>query len=319
MFVFAACTPATEHQVGQPRPARPSIKLLPKSTMGVMAVDVTRAMGTDMAAKALQDPKSRQQYDEFVAMTGIDPMKDISYFGFGIISTSSGRRDPGRRRLHRQSEIRQGQAPRPAQGESPRVSRTEAYNGIAIYSNLDGAEAKQTTRAAFLDASHIVAGSASRRQGHHRRPPEASRVVRPRTRRWPPSSPKPTRRLRLGRLRRPAGTPEKGIACDAPAQGPRGRHRPDPGLRLQAGQTHRRHQDDRRDQGTERQAGLDPQRLQGPRRHGRVPGTGRRRGPRGDRHPLGRRITPSSTSASPRSSWTSWASSPSRRPATASR
>ena len=88
-FVVTACTPATGLKSGASA-GEALIKLLPKSTMGVMAVDVTRAMGTDMAMKALQDPKSREKYDEFVEMTGIDPMKDISYFGFGIISTSSG-------------------------------------------------------------------------------------------------------------------------------------------------------------------------------------------------------------------------------------
>ena len=58
-------------------------------------------------------------------------------------------------------------------------------------------------------------------------------------------------------------------------------------------------------QGAEREAGLDPQRLQGPGRHVRRPGAGRRRGPRGHRHPLGRGLHPDSTSACPRSSWTS--------------
>lgn len=158
-FVFTSCTPATGIKSGAAA-GEALIKLLPKSTMGVMAVDVTRAMGTDMAAKALQDPKSLQQYEQFVAMTGIDPMKDISYFGFGIISTSSGpatRNDGG---FIVNLKYDKAKLLGLLKEKAPSL-KEETYNGIAIYSNLDGAEAKQTTQAAFLDASHIVAGSAS--------------------------------------------------------------------------------------------------------------------------------------------------------------
>jgi hypothetical protein len=41
----------------------------------------------------------------------------------------------------------------------------ESYNGVTIYSNLDGSETKQTTRAAFLDDSNILFGSAAAVKG----------------------------------------------------------------------------------------------------------------------------------------------------------
>jgi hypothetical protein len=37
--------------------------------------------------------------------------------------------------------------------------QSESYNGVTIYSNLDGTETKQTTWAAFLDDSNILFGS----------------------------------------------------------------------------------------------------------------------------------------------------------------
>jgi hypothetical protein len=38
-------------------------------------------------------------------------------------------------------------------------AKEETYNGVTIYSGLDSGEAKQTTRAAFLDDAHIIFGS----------------------------------------------------------------------------------------------------------------------------------------------------------------
>ena len=66
-----------------------------------MAIDFQRAMATEATKKALQDPKAKEKYDEFVKMSGIDPMKDISYVVVGFsgiaMATVAGRR------LHRQS------------------------------------------------------------------------------------------------------------------------------------------------------------------------------------------------------------------------
>ena len=158
-FVFAACTPATGIKSGAAA-GEALIKLLPKSTMGIMAVDVTRAMGTDMAVKALQDPKSREKYDEFVKMTGIDPMKDISYFGFGLVGTASGPAPTSEGGFIVNLRYDKAKLLGLLKEKAPSF-KEEIYNGVAVYSNLDGAEAKQTTQAAFLDASHIVVGSAA--------------------------------------------------------------------------------------------------------------------------------------------------------------
>jgi len=157
-IVVTACTPATGIKSGAAA-GEALIKLLPRSTMGVMAVDVTRAMGTDMAVKALQDPKSREKYDEFVKMTGIDPMKDISYFGFGIVATASGPASKNEGGFIVNLKYDKAKLLGLLKEKAPSF-KEETYNGVAIYSNLEGGEAKQTTEAAFLDASHIVVGSA---------------------------------------------------------------------------------------------------------------------------------------------------------------
>jgi Protein of unknown function (DUF3352) len=132
------------------------IKLLPKGSMGVMAIDIHRALTTEAATKALQDPKAKEKYDEFVKMSGIDPMKDISYLGVGISAAAGGGEPEGGIIL----SLKYDQAR--LQGlikEKAPEAREELYNGVTIYSQLDGQDAKQTTQAAFLDPGHIVLGS----------------------------------------------------------------------------------------------------------------------------------------------------------------
>ena len=131
------------------------IKLMPKSTTGVIAFDFHRAMGTEAVTKALQDPKAKEKFEEFVKMSGIDPMKDISYLGFGLSGDGTNLKDGAviinmtYDKAKLQALIKQ-KAPE---------AKEELYNGVTVYSNLDGKGAKQMTRAAFLDANHIVLGS----------------------------------------------------------------------------------------------------------------------------------------------------------------
>jgi len=131
------------------------IKLMPKSTTGVMAFDFHRAMGTEAVAKALQDPKAKEKLDEFAKISGIDLMKDISYVGVGLSGGGMNLQVGGvivnmtYDKAKLQSLIKE---------KSPEA-REELYNGVTVYSNLDGSGDKQMTRAAFLDANHIILGS----------------------------------------------------------------------------------------------------------------------------------------------------------------
>jgi hypothetical protein len=154
-ILFTSCASSTGVKSGAAA-GEALIKLMPKGTMGVMAIDFHRAMGTEAVTKALQDPKAREKYDEFVKMSGIDPMKDISYVGLGLSGAAAGREPDGGVIISMKYDKAKLQS---LIKEKAPEAREELYNGVTIYSHLDGGRAKQTTRAAFLDASHIVLGS----------------------------------------------------------------------------------------------------------------------------------------------------------------
>jgi hypothetical protein len=132
------------------------IRLMPKGTMGVLAIDVQRALGTEAATKMLQEPQAKAKYDEFVQMSGIDPMKDIAYIGLGLNGGGEKVEDGGAiiSLKYDQAKLRALM-----KEKAPEVVE-ENYNGVPYFSNLDGTEPdKQKTKAAFLDAGHIVIGS----------------------------------------------------------------------------------------------------------------------------------------------------------------
>ncbi|MCJ7485571.1 MAG: hypothetical protein MUQ25_05320 [Candidatus Aminicenantes bacterium] len=158
---LASCTPASSIKAGSAT-AESLIRLLPKTTLGVIAIDVHRGMGLASVSKMLQDPQAKQKYDEFIKMAGLDPMKDIYFVVMGLTATPNATSQEGgvivNLKYSKDSflAIMKEKAPE-FQGES--------YNGVTIYSNLDGSETKQTTRAAFLDDSNILFGSAAAVKG----------------------------------------------------------------------------------------------------------------------------------------------------------
>jgi len=153
---LTACTPGAGVKSGTAA-SEELLKLLPKGTVGVMVFDVQRAMATPAAAKALQDPKAKEKYDEFVKMTGIDPMKDIRAVavGFGGLTGASAAGvvlDLTYDQTRLQGLIK----------EKAPDAKEETYNGVTIYTT-----AVQASRglldngalAAFLDPSHIILGN----------------------------------------------------------------------------------------------------------------------------------------------------------------
>ena len=131
------------------------IKMVPKASTGVIAVDVQRIMTTDAVVKALQDPKNKAKLDEFVKMSGIDPTKDIYYLGGGGQGALKGGFEGGvivslkYDKAKLQSVIK----------EKAPEAKEETYEGVTVYGNVDGDKAESKTRIAFLDATHIVLGS----------------------------------------------------------------------------------------------------------------------------------------------------------------
>jgi len=154
---FAACTSTSAVKSGAAA-GEALIKMMPESTTGVVAVDVKRLMETEAAKKALQEPQAKAKYDEFVKMSGIDPMKDIAYLGFGLSGSPVG--TPGGMNGGAIVNMKYDRAKLQALiKEKAPEAKQELYSGVTIYTGLDGTEAKQQTVAAFLDASHIVIGS----------------------------------------------------------------------------------------------------------------------------------------------------------------
>jgi hypothetical protein len=152
---LASCAPSSSIKAGSAT-ADSLIRLLPKTSLGVFAVDIHRGMATASVSKMLQDPKAKQKYDEFVKLAGIDPMKDVYFVVMGLTATPNAMAQEGGAIVNLKYDkdnflaILKEKAPE---------FQSASYNGVTIYSNLDGSEKKQTTRTAFLDDSNILFGS----------------------------------------------------------------------------------------------------------------------------------------------------------------
>jgi Protein of unknown function (DUF3352) len=157
LAAFSACTATTAARSGAAA-GEALIKMLPSTSTGIVAVDVKRAMETDASKKALEDPKTKTQYDEFVKMSGIDPMKDITYLGFGLIGPIGAGDMQGGAIITLTYDKAKLQA---LIKEKAPEAKEELYNGVTVYRSLDGTDSKAQTAAAFLDDTHIVLGSES--------------------------------------------------------------------------------------------------------------------------------------------------------------
>jgi len=153
--VLASCAPSLSIKAGSAT-AESLMRLLPKSTSGIIAIDIHRGMGLALVSKMLQDPKSKDQYEAFIKIGGIDPMKDVYFVVIGLMATPNGMGQEGgiivNLKYNKDNLLSVMKAKAPE-------FQSESYNGVTIYSNLEGSESKRTTRAAFLDDSNILFGS----------------------------------------------------------------------------------------------------------------------------------------------------------------
>ena len=165
LAVFTSCAQDTGVKSGAAT-GEALFDLLPGSTKFVVALNIKRLMEIDPVVKAMQDPKSKERYDEFVKMSGIDPKKDIDYVGVGAPYSEDARRVfmPTRKTYIENASIvvslkydksrLQGLVK-----EKVPEAKEDMYNGVTIYSNPAADESWKWIRAAFLDESHIVLGS----------------------------------------------------------------------------------------------------------------------------------------------------------------
>jgi hypothetical protein len=131
------------------------IKLMPKGTMGVLAIDVQRALGTEAATKMLQEPQAKAKYDEFVQMSGIDPIKDIFYIGVGLDGSGGKIEDGG---VVISMKYDQAKLRALMKEKAPEVVE-ESYNGVPYFSNLDGTDPALAAALKKVDKSAIAWGA----------------------------------------------------------------------------------------------------------------------------------------------------------------
>ena len=153
------------------------IELLPRSTIGVVVINLKRALMIDALGEAMQELKVKAAYDEFIEMSGIDLKKDGAYIGIGVpapdgagpfsLSTAGGNSP----KFGIIIDLKYDQVRlRGLIKEKAPAAKEEAYEGMTIYSNLDGGDTQATPsgpnvtgklgfQVAFLDASRIVLGN----------------------------------------------------------------------------------------------------------------------------------------------------------------
>ncbi len=154
---YAACTPSTAVKSGAAA-GEDLVTMLPRSATGVMAFDVKKLMAGEAAQKALQDPEGKAKYDEFVATSGIDPLKDIAYIGLGLGGSLPSGLAGVDGAVIINLKYDQARLQGLIKAEAPQAKET-LYNGVTIYSDIEGPENRSKTQVAFLDASHIVLGT----------------------------------------------------------------------------------------------------------------------------------------------------------------
>jgi hypothetical protein len=133
------------------------LKLIPASARMVFMVDVHRSLTADAVAKALQDEKMKQKYDDFVKMAGLDPMKDIYFLAAGLAGMQAGKEQEGAIILNLRYNKEQLLA---KLKEAVKGLQEETYNGLTLYKGIDAAKpGKMAPAGAFLDDSNIVLGN----------------------------------------------------------------------------------------------------------------------------------------------------------------
>ena len=153
------------------------IELLPRSTVGVLVLDIKRLLEVDAIAKAMEGAEFKKFNDEFVKANGFDPKRDVAYVGMGIpASALAGRLSTpaspvpfkdlaiivglGSDKARLQSLVK----------EKLPEAKEEVYNGVSVFILFDEDKPAAGTpgvlaevekirfQLAFLDDTHIVLG-----------------------------------------------------------------------------------------------------------------------------------------------------------------
>ncbi|MGA2533239.1 MAG: hypothetical protein ABSG19_09395 [Candidatus Aminicenantales bacterium] len=133
------------------------LRLIPATARVVLMVDIHRSMTADTVQNVLKDEKTKQKYDEFVKMAGLDPMKDIYFVAVGLTGDPAGRSQEGvifiNLRYSKDTLLAKIK-------ENAKDIREETYSGVTLYGGPAVMNMGHAAPAgAFLDDSNIVVGN----------------------------------------------------------------------------------------------------------------------------------------------------------------
>ncbi len=137
--------------------AESMLQFIPKDARGVIMIDFQRAWATDAGQKALADPKTKAKLGEFIQKSGIDPAKDLYFLAVAMSGAFPTGSTQGVAILNIKYNKDALLAKLKAEAKG---LQEETYNGVTIYKNFDGGEAKgESPEGAFLDDSNIALGT----------------------------------------------------------------------------------------------------------------------------------------------------------------
>jgi len=157
MLLVVSCGPKTT--VPKAGSASPDdlIGMLPVNSQGVFYIDIHAAMSTELAGKAIEDAAKKEDFQKFLAATGIDLKEDVHALAISVAGDLGGKDTEGAAVLNLKYNKEQILTIIKAKAEEEGKSLIEQdYNGIMMYKM----EAKDDDPFfVFYDDSNIIVGN----------------------------------------------------------------------------------------------------------------------------------------------------------------
>ena len=155
LFSLTLCKKEAEAPEAGQASASDMLRFVPEDAIGVISIDIHRAMSTEMADKAIKESEDYQKYQEFIQLTGIDPQKDI-YFVTVALAKATKDVEGGaivNMKFDKEALIKVAKAKAEEEGQQ---IEEEDYSGIPVYTLWQ--EKGEPAYFAFLDDSNIIVG-----------------------------------------------------------------------------------------------------------------------------------------------------------------
>ena len=153
---LVACTEQGSIKAGSAT-GKAMLRLIPATARVVLMVDIHRSMTADAVQNVLKDEKTKQKYDEFIKMAGLDPMKDFYFVAVSMFGDPGGKSQEGaifvNLRYNKDALLAKIK-------ETAKDIREETYSGVTLYEGPAATGMGHAAPAgAFLDDSNIVVGT----------------------------------------------------------------------------------------------------------------------------------------------------------------